>query len=122
MDGDGRAFVRKFKPIEIGIVIDNLVSNSAKAFASELKFNLSVGKGAKPELSLIVDDNGKGWSKTIQPISRIFEKGVTSGTGSGLGLFHVKQVIEMLGGQIEAMEKSPDGKSSGVRFEIRIPS
>lgn len=84
VDGDGRAFVRKFKPIEVGIVIDNLVSNAAKAFASELKFSLSVGKGAKPELSLIVDDNGnKGWSKTIQPISRIFEKGVTSGTGSG---------------------------------------
>lgn len=122
VDGDGRGFVRKFKPIEIGIVIDNLVSNAAKALASELNLSLSVGKGAKPELSLIVDDNGKGWSKTIQPISRIFEKGVTSGTGSGLGLFHVKQVIEMLGGQIEAMEKLPDDKTSGVRFEIRIPS
>ena len=123
VDGDGRAFVRKFKPIEIGIVIDNLVSNAAKAFASELKFSLSVGKGAKPELRLTVDDNGnKGWAKTIQPISRIFEKGVTSGTGSGLGLFHVKQVIEMLGGQIEAMEKSPGDKTFGVRFEIRIPS
>jgi signal transduction histidine kinase len=122
VEGDNRGFVRKFKPIEIGIVIDNLVSNAAKSLASDLKFSLSVGKGAKPELSLIVDDNGKGWSKTIQPISRIFEKGVTSGTGSGLGLFHVKQVVEMLGGQIEAMEKLPDGKSSGVRFEIRIPS
>lgn len=122
VDGDDRGFVRKFKPIEIGIVIDNLVSNAAKAFASELNFSLSVGKGAKPELSLIVDDNGKGWTKTIQPISRIFEKGVTSGTGSGLGLFHVKQVIEMLGGQIEAMEKPPSDKTSGVRFEIRIPS
>jgi signal transduction histidine kinase len=122
VDGDGRAFVRKFKPIEIGIVIDNLVSNASKARANELKFSIAVGKGAKPELSLIVDNNGDGWSKTIQPISRIFEKGVTSGTGSGLGLFHVKQVIEMLGGQIEAMDESPDGKISGVRFEIRIPS
>lgn len=122
VDGDGKAFVKKFKPIEIGIVIDNLVSNASKARAKKLHFSLSVGKGAKPELSLIVDDNGDGWAKSIQPISRIFEKGVTSGTGSGLGLFHVKQVIEMLGGQIEAMEESPEGKTSGVRFEIRIPA
>jgi signal transduction histidine kinase len=57
---DGKPVTRKFRPIEIGIVIDNLVSNAVKAKASTISFDLSSSKGSKPELRIVVADDGKG--------------------------------------------------------------
>ena len=121
VDPAGRAFERKFRPIEVGIVIDNLVANAAKARAGNVYLALAISKGAKPTLEIEVADDGNGWGK-VDPLPRVFEKGVTTTDGSGLGLFHVKQVIEGLGGTIEALADPLSDDLDGAHLAIRLPS
>lgn len=121
VDPAEKTFVRKFRPIEVGIVIDNLVSNAAKARASKVRLALSISKGVKPTLEIEVADDGTGWPD-VEPLSRIFEKGVTTTDGSGLGLFHVKQVIEGLGGTVEAIPEPYSDEIDGAHLKARIPA
>ncbi len=121
LSGTAGDAVRKFRPIEVGIVVDNLVSNAAKAQATHIEFRFSRGKGPKPDLEILVADDGLAWSKELGPIESVFEKGVTTTSGSGLGLFHVKQVIERLGGSIEALSDDYSGDVEGAKFMMRVP-
>ena len=122
VDADDVAIVRKFRPIEIGIVIDNLVTNATKARASIIHFALSVTPGAKPELVVNVADDGNGWPKNLDALDRIFEKGITTTDGSGLGLYHVKQIIEGMRGVVEANAEPLSAKLDGAHIKIRVPS
>ena len=119
---DGKQLERSFRPIEIGIVIDNLISNAAKARATKIVFNLEITKGPNPALLITVADNGIGWPPSIDPIDRAFEKGITTTDGSGLGLYHLKKVIEGLGGLIEAKREPYSKKLNGAQLLMRIPS
>ena len=119
---DGKRLERAFRPIEIGIVIDNLISNAAKACASKIVFDWEVTKGPNPALLITVADNGTGWPPSIDPIDRVFEKGVTTTDGSGLGLYHLKKVIEGLGGLIEAKREPYSEKLNGAQLLIQIRS
>lgn len=119
---DGERFERSFRPIEIGIVIDNLISNAAKSRASKVSFFLRVTKEPKPSLSITVADNGMGWPPQLDSVDRAFEKGVTTTDGSGLGLYHLKSVIEGLGGMVEAKKEPFSEKLRGAQVIVRIPS
>lgn len=103
---------RRFKPIEVAILIDNLVSNAAKAEASEVTFTLQ--QPAPNELRVLVEDDGVGFAPDVD-LLRLSEKGFTTSSGSGLGLYHVAQILDDLGGSIAA-ERGP----AGARFMIRI--
>lgn len=116
-----KAFMRKFKPIEVGIVIDNLVANAAKARASRIVFDMALGRGSKPPLTVEVADDGTGWPRSMPALERVFEKGVTTTEGSGLGLYHVKQVIESLRGTIKANAKPYADDLDGAHLTIWIP-
>ena len=74
VSSDEKPFDRTFRPIEVGIVIDNLVANAAKAQASKVGIFLQVGKGANPELMITVADNGIGWSRSLDPLELVLEK------------------------------------------------
>ena len=113
---------RRFRPIEVGIVIDNLISNAVKARANRIGFFLARTKGPKPVLEVDVADDGAGWPASLIPRSRAFEKGVTTTDGSGLGLFHVKQVVEGLGGTIDVAEEPYSTELHGAHLRIRFPS
>ena len=116
-----KSSMRRFRPIEVGIVIDNLVSNAAKAHATRISFILEVSLSPKQELSVVVADDGTGWPQSFNPVARVFEKGVTTTEGSGLGLYHVKQVIERLGGIIEVKHEPYSQKLNGAQLKFRIP-
>ena len=120
--GDDKRLERAFRPIEVGIVIDNLVSNAAKARATQVGFFLEVSKGPKPELTITIADDGVGWPQSLDPLERAFEKGVTTTDGSGLGLYHVKQVVEGLGGVVEAHREPYSEKLDGARMTLRVPT
>lgn len=120
VDGDGGEFIREFRPIDIGIVIDNLVSNAAKARASNIQFFLRVSGGSSCEFDLTVADNGSGWPPDLTPLMRAFEKGVTTTDGSGLGLYHVKQIVEGMGGIVEAYEKPRSDDLAGAHLRLRL--
>ena len=120
---DGRRFQRSFRPIEVGIVIDNLVTNATKARAQNIIFVHEVGKGPKPVLSITVADDGSGWSTSFAPLERAFEKGVTTTDGSGLGLYHVKQVVEgRLGGLVKLLPEPYSAEFPGAQLLLRVPT
>lgn len=122
IDSDGKILEREFRPIETGMIIDNLVSNAAKARAENLLFVLRVTKGASPTLVIEVADDGTGWTKSFSDLRRIFEKGVTTTDGSGLGLYHVKQLVEGMKGAIEAVREPYSDELSGAHLILRVPS
>ena len=120
---DGCRFQRAFRPIEVGIVIDNLVTNAAKARAQNIIFIHEVGKGPKPAFSITVADDGMGWPASFAPLERAFEKGVTTTDGSGLGLYHVKQVVEdRLGGLVKLLPEPYSAEFPGAQLLLRVPT
>lgn len=104
----------RFNPMDIAIVIENLISNAKKAEARLIEFAIG---GDSKAVSIDVIDNGGGLSGGTDP-SRIFEMGYTNAsTGSGLGLYHVRQVLGEMNGSIEL---DPDHKGRGLAFKIVI--
>lgn len=105
----------RFNPMDIAIVVENLISNAKKAEAREIIFSIS-GRDSKA-VSIHVRDNGRGLSDDADP-ARIFEMGYTTApTGSGLGLYHVRQVLGEMNGSIE-LDQVHDGR--GLAFNIVI--
>jgi len=115
VDSDSKKFVTTFTPIELGMVLDNLVSNSKKARSSFIHFVLK--NEGNSVLNITATDNGKGLDHSILETERIFEKGVTTTRGSGLGLFHCRKQIEKMGGEIFITEEQPP---HGFRISIRL--
>lgn len=107
-------FEETFNPIDVSIIVDNLVSNSRRARASEIKFILS--QNESKSLAIEVLDNGRGLIPGVET-DRFFEMGFTTTHGSGLGLYHVRQVLGQMGGSIEVSNNRPH---SGVAFSIVI--
>lgn len=93
------SFVFKFKPIEITIILDNLISNARKANARNINIRISVDQDL---LNLIFSDDGAGLNKSIVNVQKIFDKGYTTTSGSGLGLFHVRQILNEMNSEIIA--------------------
>lgn len=105
-------FVKKFKPMEMTIIIDNLLSNSRKAKAKNISISF---KQDGTDLICIYSDDGKGLDKSILNKDDIFNIGFTTTRGSGLGLYHIREIIASLKGSIEV------GKSNdGMEFVIRL--
>jgi signal transduction histidine kinase len=115
LSSDKKPLVFKFKPIDVSIVIDNLISNSKKANASRITFEITHPN--KDAVYVRVIDNGSGFDQRIGNLDVIFEKGFTTTSGSGLGLFHVRHVLGELNGTINAQR---DDKGEGAIFLIRI--
>lgn len=104
----------RFKPIDASIIVENLVSNAKRAKASRIKFELSPID--KRGLLIRVTDNGRGLAAGTNK-ERIFEMGYTTTQGSGLGLYHVRQVLGEIGGSIELEENQGQ---KGTTFVITI--
>ena len=93
---------KRFNPIDIAVVIENLVSNSWRAHARKLRFEIA--QSAKNMLEMRVSDDGDGFGRGVDK-GRIFEMGYTSARGgSGLGLYHVRQVLGEMGGSVEVLD------------------
>jgi len=114
VSNDGKGFEQSFKPIDISVVIDNLIVNARKAHATQVHFEITHPHPGAVYLN--VTDNGDGFKKQISELPRIFEKGFTTTDGSGLGLFHVRQVLGEMNGTIEAFPNTPNG----AKFLIKI--
>ena len=96
---DSYSINTKFIPLQIMTLVDNILSNSKKAKATVLSVYV---KRDKQKISIIFEDNGQGLSDKINDINSIFEKGVTTTYGAGLGLYQVRKTIEHLGGKVIA--------------------
>lgn len=90
---------KKISILDLSIILDNLISNSQKANATEFRMDFSQ-KGR----TYIVDftDNGEGVDLNMFTPENIFEEGVTNRRGgSGIGLSTIKdKMINALNGDI----------------------
>jgi len=109
-----KEFQLHFNPIEMGMVLENFISNSKKARASNVTFKSSLKSNV---LNLLIEDDGKGLDKRITEKERIFEKGFTRTSGSGIGLHFCKSQIESIGGELKLSETQP---KHGTSLTIRI--
>jgi C4-dicarboxylate-specific signal transduction histidine kinase len=102
-------------------VLDNLILNSEYWLKEDLR--TSKLKEAYIDIDiekpfLRVRDNGRGFAKSIEP--NLFEPFVTTkakGVGRGLGLFIVKQLLEVERCSIDLLS---DRNKSGNRFIIQL--
>jgi regulator of replication initiation timing len=83
-------FNLRFRPLEIIMLIDNILSNSFKAKAKNVEIKWQSVDSRTIRLSFIDD----GIGMTNENIEKIFDFGYTTTEGSGIGLFHVKDIAE----------------------------
>jgi signal transduction histidine kinase len=99
-------------------VISNLLNNAHK-FTENGKITVKIKKteNDNKQVKISVHDEGKGIDKEILP--RLYEKFVTkSRTGTGLGLYISKNIVESHRGTIRGYNNK-DGK--GAIFEFTLP-
>ena len=103
-------------------VISNLIRNALKFIPfTDGKIEISLEKVKEEEdkehASVKIKDNGKGIDKDILP--RLFEKFTTkSETGTGLGLYVSKSIVDAHGGKIWTENNSND---NGATFSFTLP-
>ena len=106
-------------PIDIDIIIDNLISNSIKAKAKNILVNFRINNNNK--LEIIYADDGIGVPEKLvkNPIA-IFELGVrvSEEKGSGIGMYDVRKRLESIKGNIEFAGNNTILK--GATFKITI--
>lgn len=105
----------------INILLNNLISNAIRyqnpntiqPFV-EVKVDLS-----DTETGIVVRDNGVGISKeNQQKIFDMFFRVSDNSTGTGLGLYIVKEIIDKLEGKIEVASE----EGIGTTFAIKLPN
>ncbi|HBC05013.1 MAG: ATP-binding protein [Aequorivita sp.] len=96
-------FLTTFKPLELTMILDNLINNSKKAKATKIKIEI---EKHNQNLFVYFKDNGIGISKSNK--NKVFKFGFTTTGGSGLGLTHIKETLEKIGAKIELLENDDD--------------
>ncbi len=107
------SFTPSFKPIELIIILDNLLNNAFKAKAK--KVELTWEKRENQEVALHIIDDGVGIPDKNLP--KIFDFRFTTTNGSGLGLYHTKEVIEKMGGSIDVNNQIKKGVEFILKFK-----
>lgn len=110
------AFNCKFDASSIGVIIDNIASNSIKAGATALQIKMS--ETAK-YVEIVFSDNGIGLDESIDP-STLFEWGFSSNVkkkGFGIGLYHIKQLVDEMKGSVNIDTSYHDGFRLVVRLK-----
>ena len=105
-------------PIDLDIILDNLISNSVKAKAKQIlvEFRLINNK-----LEIFYYDDGIGMpKKLVNNPDAIFELGVreSSEKGSGIGMYDVKKRIKNIKGTISFIGNELKLKGAGFKIQI----
>lgn len=107
-------YICKFEPIKINIIIDNLLSNSKKDEINARNITINFFKDKDTLLMEYVDD-GKGLNSSIVDPDSIFDIGVSTTKGSGLGMYHIKELLSKMKSTV-----SVEIQKQGIKFLIRF--
>ena len=116
----GISHITAFRPVDLVVVIDNLMDNSRKHGATQVTLTAR-RKNDPPVVEVLVSDDGRGLEEHKIDPSRIFEKGYTSSHGrggSGLGLYHATVAMQQMQGDIRL---DPDREPTRASFIITLP-
>lgn len=100
------------------IIIQNLISNAINASSENGNVTIKVNESINNKISILVEDDGEGIH--VKPKSRIFEPYYSTKknkSGTGIGLWLTKKLIEDMGGSITVDEN----RSIGTLITIIIP-
>lgn len=103
--------ILKFRPFEITVILDNLFSNSRKAKSSKIELEWIK---SKEYLILNFKDNGDGIPEEIK--DKIFNFRYSNTDGSGIGLYHVKDLLSKYKASIEFVQSN-----QGAEFNLKFP-
>jgi signal transduction histidine kinase len=106
----------EFDPASVGIVIDNIASNSIKARANQLIISFAETRNT---IDVSFTDNGIGLSSSVN-CAHLFEWGYTttkSQGGFGIGLYHIKLLVDSMHGSVQIEEKYSEGFRLVVSFK-----
>lgn len=107
-------FEKKISVLELSLVIDDLISNSHKAGAKNILIKIS---NINNSLRFLFSDDGNGLiEKFLKNPQKIFELGITSTDGSGIGLASVKKALSSMGAKIDFIGNGIELR--GATFEI----
>lgn len=98
-----------FDVSSIGIILDNIVSNAKKAGATNLQIRFWKEKDI---MFISFKDDGKGLDPMIKTPDVIFDLGVTTTKeqgGNGIGLNHVKMLVEDMNGRVTINQQCKNG-------------
>jgi two-component system sensor histidine kinase ChvG len=122
-----RPFIAEVIELRFGQVLANLVDN-AVSFSPDGGTVVLAIKRNGDDIDITVEDSGPG----IRPenLETIFKRFYTDrpepdafGKNSGLGLSISRQIMQALGGSLDAENATDeDGKTTGARFIIRLPA
>lgn len=110
---DSVQLIKSFRPIEATLLIDNLLVNSGKADADTV--NVSVFKHTGKTIIEFVD-NGNGLTDRFE-YSDLFEKGISTTSGAGIGLNHSREIVLDLGGIIQISNAKNNGAKVTISFD-----
>ncbi|MEQ8362369.1 MAG: ATP-binding protein [Cyclobacteriaceae bacterium] len=106
------------------VILSNLISNAIKYQKVDVghKPFINISSGQEGQFTKIkIEDNGEGIAPQSQErIFEMFYRGSSNSTGSGLGLYILKEAIEKLNGKIEM--NSELGKGSSFIILIPLPA
>jgi len=106
--------------LRLNIILSNLISNSFKFLDnSKEKSLLEVSaKWHTKKIEIIISDNGIGIEEELQDkIFEMFFRASNKASGSGLGLYIVKESLERIAGSIKMESKTREGTT----FTLQIP-
>ena len=84
-----------------------MINNAKKHTARQLE--ISTNNIDKSTLQLIFKDNGVGFHSSINEIKEIFKPGFSTTKSTGLGLFHINNIIKTYKWAINVNEDYSDG-------------
>lgn len=102
-----------FKPIELIIILDNLLTNAFVAKAKNVTLNWE--KESESTMILKIKDDGIGIPD--KNVDKVFDFRFTTTNGSGLGLYHAKDIINKMGGTITVNNKLKTGVEFIIKFK-----
>lgn len=111
------SLTKKVNILELSMIFDNLISNSEKADATTIEIDITNKKSGS--LIITFADDGQGIAKElVSNVDRMFDLGITTTEGSGIGLNHVREGLKKINGDINYAGKGI--RSKGASFEIVI--
>ena len=121
-----RKFV-KCKPVygvrgELRQVVSNLIANAIDAVSEGGAIAVETRPNKESIVEITIADDGPGIA--AQNIDRIFEPFFTTkvGTGTGLGLWVAKEIVERHGGTIALFSQNGYRDMHGATFTVKIPA
>jgi hypothetical protein len=89
---------RKISVLDLSLIFDDLISNATKAGANKIQAEF---KNKNGNLEILFSDNGDGLNKKfLENPDKIFELGVTTTDGSGIGLDSTRKQLKQMHAKI----------------------